>query len=393
MRKAGLIFILLLVLVLSLTGCGKNDQATVQPDNDKQQTEQVENVDTDGSKDIKEDEPANRVGDAEEEKEEENRIREPEQLVDPDKPTGEREEEELEGNEKVNLKTAPFSGKLMNRFSLPRPVMVTIENSPAARPQAGLEDASIIYEFLAEGGITRFLALYYEKFPKKIGPVRSTRPYFIEKAIEYDALLIHAGASPLGWHMLANRDIDHVDQIRIQKYFWRNSSRRAPHNLYTGADSFKDYFSKQNPVEIKKRFPSRMVSFVDESQANMTEEINIKYWGGYTVDYKYNRQRGNYLRFINGVPHLTESGKKLYAHNIFIQYVDTKVKDDAGRLEMKLEGSNKALLFKDGLVFQGQWVKEKDQPTHFLDGRGNKMTINPGQTWIQVVPTKTKIRY
>ena len=143
MRKAGLIFILLLVLVLSLTGCGKNDQATVQPDNDKQQTEQVENVDTDGSKDIKEDEPANRVGDAEEEKEEENRIRKPEQLVDPDKPTGEREEEELEGNEKVNLKTAPFSGKLMNRFSLPRPVMVTIENTPAARPQAGLEDASI----------------------------------------------------------------------------------------------------------------------------------------------------------------------------------------------------------------------------------------------------------
>lgn len=363
MRKIRLMTVIILILALCLSGCGNELDQT--PDNQ-------DKVETDASK------------------------QEPVVSNDP----GENKDEEVVTNEEpeIHLKTGPFTGKLYQELQLNFPIMAMIENSPAARPQTGLEEASIIYEYLTEGGITRFLALYYERFPETIGPIRSTRSYFIVTALEYEALLLHAGASPDGFALLESSGIEHLDELSNGSKFWRDPKRRPPHNLYTGLTKLTNELAKEVPEEkifdeSISRFPFQMVGFINRSDYSQATDVKITYWGGYTVGYKYDENKGNYLRFIDGLPHLMEGGKKLYAYNILIQYVDTKVKDDQGRLNMDLIGSNKALLFKDGFVTFGSWVKDEGERTRFLDSEGNEWSINPGQTWIQVVPLTTKVDY
>ncbi len=117
-----------------------------------------------------------------------------------------------------------------------RPLAVMIENSPAARPQSGLSQASVVYEAITEGGITRFLAIYLNGEPAVIGPVRSARPHFIYLAQEYDPVFVHCGESYEALQILArNSPVRNLDQIKYGKPFWRSRKRPAPHNLYTSS--------------------------------------------------------------------------------------------------------------------------------------------------------------
>lgn len=311
----------------------------------------------------------------------------------------EKEVKEEEITEKISVNPedytfGPFLGKLVLKANLLRPIVVMIENAPAARPQAGLAEASIVYEYLVEGGITRFAAIFYEDFPKIIGPVRSTRPYFIDLALEYDALLLHAGASPEGFSQLADSPVDHLDELTNSDFYWRSSTRRSPHNLYTGKAQIESYLARRESGVIPEaRFPFQKVSFVNQTDMIKATEVKIYYWGGYTVNYKYDQFTGSYLRFIDGLPHLLEGGQKIFADNILIQYVDTKVNDDAGRLNMQMFGSDRAVLIKDGFADSGSWRKGADSMTRFYDSSGQEWSINPGQTWIQVVPKSTIVEY
>ena len=231
--------------------------------------------------------------------------------------------------------------------------MVIIENSPYSRPQSGLEEASIVYEFLVEGGITRFLALYWDKIPEKIGPVRSARPYFIEIAREYDALLLHAGASPEGFAILAEGQVAHLDQIYNGQYYWRSSDRRAPHNLYTGSKRIERYLDQMIGQEYSERFDFQPVSFIKPTDEK-ADFIRIPYWGGTYIIYRYNKEENLYYRYYGFMetPHLLDNNKQITANNIIIQYTNTRAVDAEGRLEIELEGSGAALMFKDGVVIE-----------------------------------------
>ncbi len=359
----GRMIILFFVLVLLLSGCGKENQPTFNSGVNENSSEM---------RDAIQDEEKDNIS-----SQEDREILDVQQNVE---------------EEKQQLIVAPFLGKLVEKIELPSPIMVMIENSPAARPQIGLEDASIVYEFLVEGGITRFLALFYENFPERVGPVRSTRPYFIQTALEYDATLLHVGASAEGFHLLATSGISHIDQLSNGAYFWRDLNRRAPHNVYTGKSKLGNYLDKLDIKLVDSIFSFKSVSFIDQQRTKEADKLKIRYWGGYTVEYKYDASKGNYLRFIDSVPHLMEGGKKLYADNILVQYVDTNIKDDAGRLEMDLIGTGKALFFKNGYVFEGQWAKEADRVVYNGEN-GIEWQFNSGQTWIQIVPLSTKIDY
>lgn len=380
MRKTGLIPVLLLMTLLVLAGCGGKNQVS------EAVTHPEETVQKNFTEDL----------------EETNEPKKVEELSNEDE-ISETEDEIFKNEEDQNIieqpafsqwESGPYLGKLVEGIDLPLPVMVMVENSPAARPQIGLDQASIVYEFLVEGGITRFLALYYENFPAKVGPVRSTRPYFIDTALEYDALLLHVGASAEGFHLLETSGIAHLDQISDGAYYFRDYSRRAPHNVYTGKSILENLWDDPSIREdVKSRFPYQIIGLVNQATVRKADDIKIHYWGGYTVGYKYDEKKGEYLRFIDGFPHLLEGGKKIYADNIFVQYVDTNIIDDEGRLNMETVGTGKALLFKDGFIFLGNWSKEKGEKTYFLDDRGNEWQINPGQTWIQVVPLSVKVDF
>ncbi|HLV08996.1 MAG TPA: DUF3048 domain-containing protein, partial [Halanaerobiales bacterium] len=289
---------------------------------------------------------------------------------------------------------SPFTGMPVTERSLEKAIMVSIENTKQARPQSGLESASIIYEFLVEGGITRFMALYRRGLPEKVGPVRSLRPYLIELAQEYNALLLHAGASPEGFAMLKEVDIESLDQLYNGNYYWRSIDRPSPHNLYTGINKISPYLNRITGLEYSDRFPFQHISFVKEDDSK-ADYIRIHFWGGSRVSYRYDPDGNVYKRFysLEEKPHLTDRGEQLTARNIIVQYVKTRVIDDIGRLEMELQGNGQALVFRDGILIEGYWEKHSGEWTRFYENNGQEIKLNPGQTWIEVVPTSTNIEY
>ena len=289
---------------------------------------------------------------------------------------------------------SPFSGRPTMKKSFQKAVMAVIENSSRARPQAALNDASIVYEYLVEGGITRFAALYWQDIPNKIGPIRSARPYLIETARSYDAILLHAGASPEGFKILQNEDVEHLDQIYNGNYYWRGSEKKSPHNLYTGYFKISDYLKEITGQEYKARFKFQEFSFIDTSKID-SEEIIINYWGNYNVNYKYNMKKNNYKRYIYDfeTPHMTLNNKQIEVDNIIIKFVNTEVKDKQGRLKMDINGTGKAYYFHDGIFSEGRWQKEKNEWTKFYNNEDELITLNPGKTWIQVLPQSADVIY
>jgi len=293
-----------------------------------------------------------------------------------------------------DLSLSKFDHQPIDENVLHRAIMVSIENTPQARPQSGIGSAPIVYEFLVEGGITRFLALFWADIQEKIGPIRSVRPYMIEIAQEYDALLLHAGASPDGFDILQKTDYTNLDQIYHGKYYWRSQQRPTPHNLYTGEYRITDYLNNMLGIEYSNRFNFEEIMIISNAKSK-AEEISIDYWGNYEVLYEYTPEENVYKRFLNSKdnPHLTDNNDQITVKNIIVQFVETEVKDDVGRLSMNLEGKNKALFFRNGVVSEGYWEKNGSELTKFYDANNQLITVNPGNTWIQIVPTNTNITY
>lgn len=287
---------------------------------------------------------------------------------------------------------SPYSGlPLSGEQSLNRPLMATVENSAPARPQAGLEHAEIVYEFLVEGGITRFLALYFCQFPEKVGPIRSARTYLLETALEFDPIYLHIGGSPESYTLLGKIPLFNLDEMGAGRiYYWRSQSRNPPFNLYTDLLYISQSISLEPAPPPEPYFSFQ--DFIPPLEGEESEEIAIHYWGGYTVSYRFQRDVGDYLRYSNGIPHVTEEGVHLQAQNILILFTPTRVVDAAGRLQMDLHGGGPLLLFRDGLFFEGEWVKE-GKMTQYRDLQGRDLLFTRGQTWINVVPMSTSINY
>ncbi|MFP4660713.1 MAG: DUF3048 domain-containing protein [Halanaerobiales bacterium] len=297
-------------------------------------------------------------------------------------------------NEGDSIYYSPFTGTAVREMYLHKALLAVIENSSAARPQSGLDEASIVYEFLVEGGVTRFLALYWGDIPEKIGPIRSARPYLINVADEYNALLLHAGASPEGFSMLAEGNVEHLDQIYRSRYYWRGSDRKPPHNLYTGKRRIEEYLNTLIGQEYQQRFSFQRLSVIrpDDRGADI---IRIPFWGGTTITYKYNASENQYYRYYGAIdiPHLLDNNKQITADNIIIQYTRTRQIDDIGRLEINLNGRGKAVVFSNGVVTEGFWEKDQEEITKFYNNLGERVKLNPGQTWIEIVPDSIQVEY
>ncbi|HHV71157.1 MAG TPA: DUF3048 domain-containing protein [Clostridia bacterium] len=282
----------------------------------------------------------------------------------------------------------------LEKFIERRPLIVTIENHPAARPQFGLEQACLVYEFLAEGNITRFLAVYLHQEPDKIGPIRSARPYFLDKAMELDAIYAHCGQSPQAELEIPKFKIRSINEIGgAGIYFWRDNTKRAPHNLYSSVEKLRQYAEKKG---WEKKTEPKGFNFAPDVQINdnTINKVIIDYPGSYEVTYNYDPETGVFLRNMEGKPHLAgESNRQLTAQNIAVLYANkTRVIDNEGRLEIDLLGEGKAVFFIGNQMVEGKWKKDsRSTPTYFYDQDGKEITFKTGQTWIQVVSSTTKL--
>lgn len=277
---------------------------------------------------------------------------------------------------------------------------VVVENMVDARPQSGIDRASVVYETLAEGGITRFLALFPlgEKIDK-IGPVRSARPYFISWAEEYKPLFVHAGGSPQALTYLRGGKANLYDfnQFSHGGNFIRDDARPAPHNLYTDTDKLFMGLRRTAP-DATATFSSW--SFKSEtpfdSRPQTVNDLVIDFSSfNYRVMYRYDRVQNRYQRFQADKPHVMLDGTQVYAKDVVVQFTSIgPLPGEKQRLDIKTVGTGKLLLFRDGTVTEGTWKKNsgKDR-TEFLDASGQPLTLNPGQIWIETVATGAKVTY
>lgn len=298
-----------------------------------------------------------------------------------------------------DLAASPLTGELVPEENLRRrPLAVMIENSPAARPQSGLDKADLVYEMPAEGAITRFMAVFLNNDTAILGPVRSARPYFIARALDYDAVYVYCGGSDAAKEMVHDERIAALDEFGIgRRAFWRIKGRKAPHNLYTDTEKLRRVAADKG---YEKEPEIKSFKFLAEGETasggrNSAGPI-INYPKAYSVaSFKYNQARNLYLRYTGGKSHIDNiTGEQLTARNIIVQYVNTKVIDKEGRLSLKMTGGGRALLFTGGRVYEGRWHKSGLRfRTVFTDEQGEELKLNPGRTWISVVSISTRVEY
>ncbi len=271
-----------------------------------------------------------------------------------------------------------------------------IDNARDSRPQSGLEKANVVYEVLAEGGITRFLAIFATQEADKVGPVRSARPYFITKTLEHNAIYVHAGESPDAAIFIKEERIDDINELVHFQPFWRTSDRKPPHNLYTSTERLRDEARRLGYIEMVNKDDYQFE--IDSNEVLTGKEINkinIKYNVNYEVSYQYMPEIQRYVRFLNGNPHIdAETGRQLQVKNIIIQASDKKILDTEGRLAIDFIGKGAGLIIYNGKSEEITWSKEAlESKTYFFNKDGNRLAIQPGNVWIQVVHPDTEINY
>ncbi len=286
--------------------------------------------------------------------------------------------------------------KDQNRF----PVAVMVENHTAARPQPGLDKANIVYEVLAEGGITRFMAVYtLTSAIAEIGPVRSARPYYVDWARGYNAMYAHIGGSPKALSRIASTGIFDFNQFFNSQYFWRDKSRdvASEHTLYTSSKLLAlALIDKKAPTEGSYT-PWKYKPEAASSERPSSQHLAINFSSfSYKVDYEYDPVNNDYVRSVAEKPHVMRDGTQLRAKNVVVLTVKRRleepVKDNHGRLEMDTVGEGAARFFLDGKEFKGTWKKTSPQdPIQLLLEDGLELQLNPGQTWVEVVPPEQEV--
>lgn len=274
-----------------------------------------------------------------------------------------------------------------------RPLAVMIENHNKSRPQTGLDQADMVYEMPVEGGITRFMAIF-NKLPENLGPVRSCREYFIDRAIEVDALYVHCGASPLGYAYISKRGIKSIDEIKNAPPFYRDDTRKAPHNLYSKGPSLYEYMSERVPMRLKDQ-PVMFKKIGDVKPGTEAgQSIKIKYHGNYTLEINY--EDGAYQRYMNNELHIDRiTQKPLRAQTVVVQVAAMKTVDKIGRQEISFIGSGTAWIMDRGLMTKVTWHKETPRSlTSYRDMSGNEYGFSGDlPVWVQVVSPAHKIYF
>jgi hypothetical protein len=297
-------------------------------------------------------------------------------------------------------------GKGDLNFTLPkegiRPYAVMIDNEGTRPlPQGGIYLAQVIYEIIVEGGTTRLMPVFWDKEPTMIGPVRSSRHYFIDYAMEHDAIYVHFGYSPKAMQDIKTYKINNINGVANGgEVFWDlTKDRNNWQDSYTSMEKVKGYVER---VKYRTETDKGLAFKYSEEDYDFTAgssalNINIKYTSSYDCSFKYDEERKLYLRYRKGNPHMERiTDEQLTAKNIIIQKVSnyTIKGDDAGRQEVNNVGSGEGYFISNGKCIEIKWSKKsRTDQTKYLDTDGNEIVLNPGQTWIQITPTNGKVTF
>ncbi|MGE8207715.1 DUF3048 domain-containing protein [Heyndrickxia sp. NPDC080065] len=305
---------------------------------------------------------------------------------------------EVSGIEKEKPKFIyPLTGLPAKEVSNDRAVAVMINNHPLARPQSGLTKADIVYEVLAEGDITRFLAIFQSEKPKRIGPIRSSRDYFIELAKGYDSLYIAHGYSPEAKKMLESGYIDNLNGMQYDgTLFKRSSDRQAPHNSYI---TFENILKGAEQKNFKMDTAPQALSFAAEDEINQisgqkVNHVSVSYSNSasFNVDYQYDEELKKFKRFsANEQTVDKESKKPVLLDNLLIVEMEHKIIDNYGRRAINLTSGGKAYFVQRGFYREIEWKNVDGKIIPYENGIPAKFV--PGKTWINIVPNLKDVSF
>ncbi|MGB4966639.1 MAG: DUF3048 domain-containing protein [Candidatus Saccharimonadales bacterium] len=278
-----------------------------------------------------------------------------------------------------------------------RPVTgVMIENSLDARPQSGLDQAGVVFEAIAEGGITRFMALFQDTQPDHLGPVRSVRPYYAQWCMSFDCALAHAGGSPEALANIRSWGTKDLDQFANNAPYVRITDRYAPHNLYTSVAKLRELetakgYGKANftPLVRKAAAPSKTPSATKINVAISSYAFNSSY--------SYDSISNTYARSQNGsAHHVVDAGgqqTQLRPTVIVALTLPYSIASDK-HSQYGVVGSGEARVFQDGVVTTGTWAKpDVSAPLTLTGADGQPLALNPGQTWFVAVSGSHLVTY
>ncbi len=321
--------------------------------------------------------------------------------------------------ESCPLNGAMHTKKAKDAWVLRRPLAVMIENHMEARPQSGLTSADVVYEAVAEGGITRFMALFYCNLSdKQVGPVRSARTYFLDWLSEYDALYAHVGganspgpANALG--QIIDYKIKDLNQFSIGfPTFWRDYQRighpvATEHTMYSTTQKLWEIGAKRGWTATDSaglRWDAKFVpwKFVDGGAKGNVSKVNVTFWesqGDYTVEWDYDSATNSYKRKNGGAPHMDLNNNQQLAPKVVIVQLQKEGRANDGyennvHLLYANKGKGTALIFQNGEVIKGSWTKaDRLSREKFLDDKGQEVALVKGQIWIETVPEGSAVKY
>ncbi len=323
----------------------------------------------------------------------------------------------------------PLNGEMRTKtekdwWSRHRPLGIMIENHIEARPQSGVSRADIVYEAVAEGGITRFLAVYYCQDAPVVGPVRSARTYYLDFISPYAdyPLYAHVGGAntpgpadaisqigEYGWNQFND-----LNQFSVGfPTFWRDYERlgrpvATEHTMYSTTTKLwnlaKEERDLTNVDEESNSWDKYFTPFTFKEDDKETGAISPSYyfWGSilkddYAVKWKYDSANNAYLRFNGSKPHLDlNTNKQLEAKNVVVLYMTEDHADDGYEGNQHLlygtEGSGEMILFRDGKKIEGTWEKkDRESQFEFSDKAGSAIKLNRGVIWFSVLPEGTPV--
>jgi hypothetical protein len=279
-----------------------------------------------------------------------------------------------------------------------RPVLVRVGNDPQIRPQAGLSQADMVYEDIMDGwSVTRLTGLFLANDPEEVGPVRSARLVCIELANQYQAALVHSGASDQVRWLISQESFVNLDEFYHPTPFYYINGLGWMGRLRTSLPAVRDYMADKGFEAVVQL---RGYLFADAAPKGVAAtEVSIPYPSASAVTWRYDKATGRYLRWAGDLPHTDSvSGDQLSASNVIIQFCEHQATDivedtnGATSIRIVLTGKGEAWFLRDGVLVKGTWERSaKGEMTYFYDASGKEMALKPGQTWVELVPPDYEI--
>ena len=282
-----------------------------------------------------------------------------------------------------------------------RPIAVMIDNNINAMPQAGLIEADIIYEIIVEGGESRLMLILQDKDLDKIGPIRSARHYFLDYALENDAIYVHYGWSPQAQADITSLGVDNINGIyESSTSFWRVDDKYAPHNAVTSTENILEIADRKGyRVDREKdNVLNYVVDEVELDDGEVANTVTIPYSSGNVVEYEYDEDLKEYVRYSRGEKQVDwDTGETVTTKNIIIEKARNSTLDDgSGKGRQTLDNLEEL----DGYyITNGKAIEitcdktSRSGQTVYKDLEGNAIDVNDGKTFIQICPLDAEITF